>query len=57
MKQNGFSDFDILDSYVDILQQLCKNDQTVWHEFRNIRHFNFHCLFWDASEEELIDSK
>lgn len=51
MKPNEPSDSDILDDYIDILQSLCSNEQIIWREFRTIRHFRFHCLFWDGSEE------
>lgn len=45
----------VLDYYIDKLQQLDLKEQKIWGEFRNIRHVNFHCLFWDGSEEGLID--
>lgn len=51
MRVSGPSDSDILDYYFDVLYQLCKDKCTIWCEFRTVRHFNFHCLFWDGSEE------
>lgn len=51
MRVSGPSDSDILDDYIDKLQALNIREQTIWNQFRNIRHFNFHCLFWDGSEE------
>jgi len=55
MRLTGPSDSDILDYYIDILQAMNMPEQTIWNEFRSFRHFNFHCLFWDGSEEGLIE--
>ena len=54
MRLKDFST-EILDDYIDVLHQLRLGEQTIWDEFRNIRHINFHCLFWDGSEEGLIN--
>lgn len=55
MKLKGPSDSDILDYYFDVLYQLSQDKKTIWCEFRAVRHLNFQCLFFDGSEEGLIN--
>jgi hypothetical protein len=55
MRQSGPSDSDILDYYIDELRESDLQERIIWNEFRSIRHINFHCLFWDGSEEGLIE--
>lgn len=55
MRVSGPSDSDILDYYFDVLYQLSQDKKTIWCEFRTVRHLNFQCLFFDGSEEGLIN--
>jgi hypothetical protein len=55
MRMTSSFNYAVLDHYIDKLQQLDLKEQIIWREFRTIRHINFHCLFWDGSEEGLID--